>query len=111
MPTPRRRLLHTFDYWQSYKIGDYSCADVIKRNIRRPDLSRLAWTVTSLSPTRQGEFLATQNPDGSLVLSAVLNDEHGLLSFLLVPPAAQRTPPRQRNAGPPGAEISSLEDG
>jgi len=31
--------------------------------------------------------LATQNPDGSLVFSAVLKDEQGLLSFLLVPPS------------------------
>jgi hypothetical protein len=50
-------------------------------------LSRLAWSVTSLSPTRQGELLATQNPDGSLVFSVVLKDEQGLLSFLLVPPS------------------------
>jgi hypothetical protein len=65
------------------------------------NLSRLAWSVTSLNPTRQGEFLATQNPDGSLVLSAVLNAEQELLSFLLVPPAAQHAPTRQRRAGSP----------
>jgi hypothetical protein len=52
-------------------------------------LKRLPWSVTCLSPTqRQGEFLATQNPDGSLVFSAALKDERGLLSFLLVPPSA-----------------------
>jgi hypothetical protein len=31
--------------------------------------------------------LATQNPDGSLVFSAVMKDEQGLWSFLLVPPS------------------------
>ena len=29
----------------------------------------------------------------------VLKDEQGLLSFLLVPPSAERTPNRQRHAG------------
>ena len=53
-------------------------------------MKRLPWSVTCLSPTRrQGELLATQNPDGSLVFSAVLKDEQGSLSFLLVPPSAQ----------------------
>jgi hypothetical protein len=62
-------------------------------------LKRLPWSVTCLSPTRgQSEFLATQNPDGSLVFSAVLKDEQGLLSFLLVPPSANPTPHRQRHA-------------
>jgi hypothetical protein len=61
-------------------------------------LKRLRWSVTCLSPTRrQGELLATQNPDGSLVFSAVLNDEQGLLSFLLVPPSAKRTPQPHRH--------------
>jgi hypothetical protein len=46
-----------------------------------------------------GRVLATQNPDGSLVFSAVLKDEQGLLSFLLVPPSAGGTPQRQRHAG------------
>ena len=63
-------------------------------------MKRLPWSVTLLSPTRrQGEFLVTQNPDGSLVFSAVLKDEQGLLSFLLVPPSAERTPNRQRHTG------------
>ena len=63
-------------------------------------LKRLPWSVTCLSPARgQSELLATQNPDGSLVFSAVLKDEQGLLSFLLVPPSAKRTPHRQRHAG------------
>ena len=61
-------------------------------------MKRLPWSVTCLSPTRQGELLATQNPDGSLVFSAVLKDEQGLLSFLIVPPSAKRTPNRQRHA-------------
>jgi hypothetical protein len=53
-------------------------------------LKRLPWSVTCLSPARQqGELFATQNPDGSLVFSAVLKDEQGSLSFLLVPPSAQ----------------------
>jgi hypothetical protein len=42
--------------------------------------------------------LATQNPDGSLVFSAVLKAEQGLLCFLIVPPSAKRTPNRQRHA-------------
>jgi hypothetical protein len=46
----------------------------------------------------QGEFLATQNPDGSLVFSAMLNDEQGLLSFLFVPPSAKDNPHRQRHS-------------
>ena len=46
-----------------------------------PILKRLPWSVTCLSPMRQGELLATQNPDGSFVFSAVLKDEQGLLSF------------------------------
>jgi hypothetical protein len=50
-------------------------------------LKRLPWSVTCLDLTGQGELLATQNPDGSLVFSAVLKDEQGLLSFLLVPPS------------------------
>jgi hypothetical protein len=63
-------------------------------------LERLPWSVTCLSPAqRQREFFATQNPDGSLVFSAVLKDEQGLLSFLLVPPSARGTPQRQRHAG------------
>jgi hypothetical protein len=63
-------------------------------------LKHLPWSVTCLSPTRrQGELLATQNPDGSLVFSVVLKNEQGLLSFLLVPPSAERTPHRQRHAG------------
>jgi hypothetical protein len=63
-------------------------------------LKHLPWSVTCLSPARrQGELLATQNPDGSLVFSAVLKDGQGLLSFLLVPPSAKRTPQRQRHAG------------
>ena len=62
-------------------------------------MKRLPWSVTCLSPTRrQGELLATQNPDGSLVFSAVLKDEQGLLSFLLVPPSANALH-RQRHAG------------
>ena len=55
-------------------------------------MKRVLWSVTCLSPTRQDELLARQNPDGSLVFSAVLKDEQGLLSFLLVPPSAKRTP-------------------
>ena len=52
-------------------------------------MKRLPWSVTCLSPARrQGELFATQNPDGSLVFSAVLKDEQGSLSFLLVPPSA-----------------------
>jgi hypothetical protein len=62
-------------------------------------LKRLPWSVTCLSPIRQGELLATQNPDGSLVFSAVLKDEQGLFSFLLVPPSPQRTPHGHRHAG------------
>jgi hypothetical protein len=66
-------------------------------------LKRLPWSVTCLSPTRQGELLATQNPDGSLVFSAVfsavLKDEQGLLSFLLVPPSPKPTPHGHRHAG------------
>jgi hypothetical protein len=63
-------------------------------------LKRLSWSVTCLSPARgQSELLAAQNPDGSLVFSAVLKDEQELLSFLLVPPCAKRTPHRQRHAG------------
>jgi hypothetical protein len=61
-------------------------------------LKRLPWSVTCLSPTRQGELLATQNPDGSLIFSAVLEDEQGLLSFLIVPPSAKGAPNRQRHA-------------
>ena len=58
-------------------------------------MTRLPWSVTCLSPTPgQGELLVTQNPDGSLVFSAVLNDGQGLLSFLLVPPSAEHTPHR-----------------
>jgi hypothetical protein len=61
-------------------------------------MSRLPWSVTCLSPTRrQSELLATQYPDGSLVVSAVLNDEQELLSFLLVPASAKRTTQRQRH--------------
>ena len=56
-------------------------------------MKRLPWSVTCLSPTL-GELLAKQNPDGSLVFSAVLKDEQGLLSFLIVPPSAKRTPNR-----------------
>ena len=55
-------------------------------------MKRLPWSVTCLSPMRQGELLATQNPDGSLVFSAVLEDEQGLLSFLLVPPSPNALP-------------------
>jgi hypothetical protein len=55
-------------------------------------LKQLPWSVTCLSPTRHGELLATQNPDGSLVFSAVLKDEQELLSFLLVPPSPKGTP-------------------
>jgi hypothetical protein len=62
-------------------------------------LKRLPWSVTCLSSTRQSELLATQNPDGSLVFSAVLKDGQGFLSFLLVPPSAKRTPYRQSQAG------------
>jgi hypothetical protein len=61
-------------------------------------VNRLRWSVTCLSPTRQGELLATQNPDGSLVFSAVLNGVQGLLSFLIVPPSAKHTPNRLRHA-------------
>jgi hypothetical protein len=61
-------------------------------------LKRLPWSVTCLSPTRQGELLATQNPDGSIVFSAALKDEQGLLSFLIVPPSDKRTPNGQRHA-------------
>jgi hypothetical protein len=50
-------------------------------------LKRSPWSVTCLSLTGQGELLATQNPDGSLVFSAVMKDEQGLWSFLLVPPS------------------------
>ena len=72
----------------------------ILRDIRRSDLKRLPWSVTCLSPARRhGELLATQNPDGSLVLSVVLKDEQGLLSFVLVPPSAKRTHQRRRYAG------------
>jgi hypothetical protein len=71
----------------------------IQRDTWRPDLKRLPWSVTCLSPTGQGELLATQNPDGSLVFSAVLKDEQGLLSFLLVPPSPQRTPHGHHHAG------------
>ena len=70
-----------------------------QRDAWRPDLKRLPWSVTCLSPTRKGELLATQNPDGSLVFSAALKGEEGLLSFLLVPPSANRTPDRQRHTG------------
>ena len=59
----------------------------IQRDTWRPDLKRLPWSVTCLSLTGQGELLAAQNPDGSLVFSAALKDEQGLLSFLLVPPS------------------------
>ena len=62
-------------------------------------MKRLPWSVTCLSPTQpRCEPLATQNPDGSLVFSAVLKDEQRLLSFLLVPPSLKRTPRRQCNA-------------
>ena len=71
-------------------------------------MKRLPWSVTCLSPAqRQGEFLATQNPDGSLVLSALLKDEQGLLSFLLVPPSAEgtstQTTSRRANYPAPGS--------
>jgi hypothetical protein len=92
------RLLHTFDYGQSCK-SDATPTHPIQRDTWRPDLKRLPWSVTCLSPTRQGELLATQNPDGSLVFSAVLKDEQGLLSFLLVPPSPKRTPHGHRHAG------------
>jgi hypothetical protein len=62
-------------------------------------LKRLPWSVTCLSPTGQGELLATQNPDGSLVFSAVLKDGQELSSFLLVPPSPQRTPHGHRYSG------------
>jgi hypothetical protein len=63
-------------------------------------MRRLPWSAVCLTPNRrQDEFLATQNPDGSIVFSAVLKDEQGLLSFLLVPPSARRTPYRHRHAG------------
>ena len=58
-------------------------------------MKRLPWSVTCLSPMRQGELLATQNPDGSLVFSAVLKDEQGLLFFLLVPPSPSNALPRR----------------
>ena len=92
-----------------------------QRETWRPDLKRLPWLVTCLSSTGQGELLATQNPDGSLVLSAVLKDEQGLLSFLLVPPSPKRTPHGHRHAGksfpalesrrPVGRRLHSNPDG
>jgi hypothetical protein len=85
------RLLHTFDYGQSCK-SEATPTHPSQRETWRPDLKRLPWLVTCLSSTGQGELLATQNPDGSLVLSAVLKDEQGLLSFLLVPPSPKRIP-------------------
>ena len=97
-PTSRPSALHTFDYGQSCK-SVATPTRPIQRDTWRPDLKRLPWSVTCLSPMRQGELLATQNPDGSLVFSAVLKDEQGLLSFLLVPPSPfQRTPPGGRRA-------------
>jgi hypothetical protein len=92
------RLLHTFDYGQSCK-SEATPTHPIQRDTWRPDLKRLPWSVTCLSPTRQGELLATQNPDGSLVFSAVLKDEQELLSFLLVPPSPKRTPRGHPHAG------------
>src|SRR6476646_10068784 len=83
-----RSLLHIFDDWLSCESAA-TPVHPVQRDIRRPDLKRLPWSVTCLSPTRQSELLATQNPDGSLVFSAVLKDGQGLLSFLLVPPSAK----------------------
>ena len=69
-------------------------------NLGKGDVARFGAGHSTGSPgLRQGELLATQNPDGSLVFSAVLNDGQGLLSFLLVPPSAERTPQRQRHVG------------
>jgi hypothetical protein len=45
-----------------------------------------------------GRAFGHTKSDGSLVFSAVLKDEQGLLSFLLVPPSPQRTPPGGRRA-------------
>ena len=91
------RLPHTFDYWQSCKSAATPVHPSPVR-FRRPDLKR-PHGLTCLSPARrQGELLATQNPDGSLVFSAVLKGEQGLLAFLLVPPSPERhsTPTSRR---------------
>ena len=54
-------------------------------------MKRLPWSVTCLSATRrQAELLATQNPDGSLVFSAVSRDYCPSSSFHL-PPSALHT--------------------
>jgi hypothetical protein len=96
-PASRPSALHTFDYGQSCKLVA-TPTHLFSEILGGPILKRLPWSVTCLSPMRQGELLATQNPDGSLVFSAVLKDEQGLLSFLLVPPSPQRTPPGPRHA-------------
>ena len=82
----RPSALHTFDYGQPCK-SEATPTHLFSEILGGPILKRLPWSVTCLSPKRQGELLATQNPDGSLVFSAVLKDEQGLLSFLLVPPS------------------------
>jgi hypothetical protein len=97
-PTSRPSALHTFDYGQSCK-SVATPTHLFSEILGGPILKRLPWSVTCLSPTRQGELLATQNPDGSLVFSAVLKDEQGLLSFLLVPPSPKPTPHGHRHAG------------
>ena len=68
-----------------------------------------------------GRAFGHTKPDGSLVLSAVLKDEQGLLSFLLVPPSPKRTPHGHRHAGksfpalesrrPVGRRLHSNPDG
>jgi hypothetical protein len=96
--------LHTFDHWQSCKSAAIPVRQLSSPRCSRPDLKRSPWSVTCLSPTqRQGELLATQNPDGSLVFSAVLDEDQGLLSFVLIPPSAKRTPQRQRYARSPNS--------
>ena len=93
-PTSRPSALHTFDYGQSCK-SVATPTRLFSEILGGPILKRLPWSVTCLSPMRQGELLATQNPDGSLVFSAVLKDEQGLLSFLLVPPSPPTRSPRR----------------
>ena len=83
-PTLRPSAFHTFDYGQPCK-SEATPTHLFSELLGGPILKRLPWSVTCLSPKRQGELLATQSPDGSLVFSAVLKDWQGLLSFLLLP--------------------------